>query len=195
MTDDPPPPPIEPGTTFDLFRRAAERAEGREDVWPVDITVLAADGFDLRRYGASPTNARPFADMGVDGVHWTLLALDGAVRENSPVLQVSPTDGPDALSVEARSFLDHVCGVTGPIWDRLLTAPDRERAGEDVLAAHLPELRRDLGRLTFLALRGRTDLGPPRVPPLTAAEVAASLDRVEGVPPSYRRPDPATERD
>ena len=153
----PPPPPIQRGPTFDLFVRAAELCDDASSVWCGGDFLFAPgpDGdwdewerpFDHRRYGPSPKNAVPFLTSGVDGVHWTLLAVDGAVREASPVVEVCPMDGPDYWRVEARSFLDYVCPGGGPIRDELRAVLDRERAGEEVLTDHLPVLEEQL-RLT-----------------------------------------------
>ena len=132
-----PPTPIEPGCTFDLFARATLRAADPSAFWGRDRFLLPPDDSDYRSYGPSPKNALPFLSMCVDGVHWTLLAVDGAVREDSPVIRVSPMDFSDPHAVEAPSFMDWIRPATGPDRDELIAALDRERAGGDALSPHL----------------------------------------------------------
>jgi hypothetical protein len=76
--------------------------------------------------------------MGVDGVHYAILKLDGAVRANSPVVHVSPMDSDD-VTVLAESFLHYLadgCAVSTKEMQALFEA---ELAGKNKLVAFLSE--------------------------------------------------------
>ena len=78
-----------------------------------DDLVLCPPSEDFG-YQSTPKNALTFADMGVDGVHYSILKRDGKIRDDSPVIQVSPMDSED-ITVLAESFLHYLsdgCGVT-----------------------------------------------------------------------------------
>jgi len=80
-------------------------------------------------YDCTPRNAVTFAQMGVDGVHYAVLKLAGVVRDQSPVIQVSPMDDP-AVSVLAESFLAYLaegCGLTRSDMEAVL---NNERQGK-----------------------------------------------------------------
>lgn len=65
-------------------------------------------------YSSTPRNALTFAKMGVDGVHYSVLAINGRVSNESPVIQVSPGDFGDYHRVLAGSFLEFLavgCGA------------------------------------------------------------------------------------
>ena len=88
--------------------------------WHDPSTVLAGDSLvdppaDDYGYFNTPLNSLTFLAMGVDGVHTAMLKLDGAVREDSPVLQVAPMDGDREWTILAASFLDFLadgCAVS-----------------------------------------------------------------------------------
>ncbi len=78
---------------------------------------------------ATPANAMVFAEMGVDGVHYALLGRDGVFDDNSPVIQISPFDFDETVSVLAESFLEYLvdgCGTTATEMRRLLEAQTPE---------------------------------------------------------------------
>ena len=89
-------------------------------------------------YQSTPKNALTFASMGVDGVHYAILKRDGAVRDDSPIAQVSPMDSDD-VTVVAESLLRYLadgCGVSDQEMEALF---DAERAGKPQLVSFLGE--------------------------------------------------------
>jgi hypothetical protein len=99
-------------TPFETFTAALAACEDRRGVLGGDDPVFPpSDDFG---YDCTPRNAVTFAQMGVDGVHYAVLKLAGVVRDQSPVIQVSPTDDPPVV-ILAESFLAYLaegCGVT-----------------------------------------------------------------------------------
>jgi hypothetical protein len=89
-------------------------------------------------YQETPKNALTFTEMRVDGVHSAILKLDGVVRDDSPVVQVSPTDG-DSVTVLADSFLDYLADGCGVSAEEMQSIFDAERAGERRLLPFLAE--------------------------------------------------------
>jgi hypothetical protein len=89
-------------------------------------------------YQSTPKNALTFASMGVDGVHYAILKRAGTVRNDSPVIQVSPMDSDDVI-VLAESFLRYLadgCRVSAQEMEAIL---ESERAGKPQLVAFLSE--------------------------------------------------------
>ena len=87
-------------------------------------------------YQSTPKNAITFANMGVDGVHYAILKLEGAIRDDSPVIQVSPMDSDD-ITVLGESLLGYLadgCGVSNEEMKMIFEA---DRAGEPQLVSFL----------------------------------------------------------
>jgi hypothetical protein len=66
-------------------------------------------------YWATPVNAVVFGWMGVDGVHYAILKIEGEVRDTSPVIQIGPMDFDEPYSLLAPTFTDYLavgCGTT-----------------------------------------------------------------------------------
>lgn len=78
-------------------------------------------------YDATPLNGVTFAAMGVDGVHWAMLTTEGQVRDDSPVVHVSPMDSDDVtvIAESLTSLLAFGCGVTP---ERMLEVFEQERS-------------------------------------------------------------------
>src|SRR5262245_34227858 len=98
-------------TLFDIFVGAIAHAADREGVLGDDELVFPPDP-DFG-YESTPRNALTFGAMGVDGVHYAILKIDGAVTDESPVIHVSPMDG-EHCAVLGESFLAYLaagCGV------------------------------------------------------------------------------------
>lgn len=89
-------------------------------------------------YDATPLNGVTFAAMGVDGVHWAALMRDGQVRDDSPVVYVSPMDSDDVTVIAESliSLLAFGCRVTP---DRMLEVFEQERSDGDRLVPFLRE--------------------------------------------------------
>ena len=75
--------------------------------------------------------------MGCDGVHYAILAIDGAIIDDSPVIHVSPMDFSDPYAVLGTSFLDYLAVAC----DLPASEPEdvfaRERSGENTLVPFL----------------------------------------------------------
>jgi hypothetical protein len=80
-------------------------------------------------YQSTPKNALTFASMGVDGVHYAILKRAGTVRNDSPVIQVSPMDSDDVIVLAG-------CRVSAQEMEAIL---ESERAGKPQLVAFLSE--------------------------------------------------------
>ncbi len=87
-------------------------------------------------YQSTPKNAVTFASMGVDGVHYAILKIDGQVRDDSPVVHVSPMDSDD-VTVMAESFLSFLAEGCGLSAREMQEVFDAERSGEHQLVAFL----------------------------------------------------------
>jgi hypothetical protein len=117
-------------------------------------------------YVDTPSNAVTFAHTGVDGVHYALLARDGDVSNDSPVVQVSPMDFGEPVVVVARSFLEFLaigCDLPEPTVETLLAgAIDDGRQLIAVLGDRFQDSRlfRDKRRLDALCREWISDVVP-----------------------------------
>ena len=111
---------------------------------------------EVSGYQSTPKNAVTFASMGVDGVHYAILKIDGQVRDRSPVVHVSPMDSDD-LSILADSFLSYLADGCGVSKQKMQAVFDAERSGKSELVPFLSE-HFDIYRL----------LGEERTHPLTS---------------------------
>lgn len=130
-------------TYFQAFIDAFGRVDPRFRLLGGDY-VLCPPSEDFG-YQSTPKNATTFASMGVDGVHYVILRIDGKVRDDSPVVHVSPMDSDD-ISVLAASFLSSLavgCGVSNRNMKALF---DSERSDKRVLVGFLSQ-HFDLSRL------------------------------------------------
>ena len=98
-------------------------------------------------YDSTPRNAVTFGCMGVDGVHYAVLALDGIVSDESPVIQVCPMDFDDPYQVLGESFLGFLADGCGVSREAMAATFAAEEAGSIVLIAHLRE-RFQMSRLS-----------------------------------------------
>ena len=89
-------------------------------------------------YQSTPRNALTFAEMAVDGVHYAILTIDGVVRDDSPVVQVSPMDSNDVI-VLAGSFLLYLADGCQVSTRKMQEVIDAERASECRLVQFLAE--------------------------------------------------------
>lgn len=98
---------------FQTFLTAARAWHDPYDV--LDGDYLVDPPKDDFGYFNTPANSLTFLAMGVGGVHTAMLKLDGAVRNDSPVIYVSPTDGDAEWTILAPTFVDFLadgCGVS-----------------------------------------------------------------------------------
>lgn len=98
---------------FDIFVGAVAQAADRRGVLGDDEIVFPPEP-DFG-YESTPRNALTFGTMGVDGVHFAILKIDGAVTDESPVIHVSPMDFSEPYAVLGETFLAYLaaaCDVT-----------------------------------------------------------------------------------
>jgi len=100
-----------------------------------DVLVPPVEDFG---YPSTPRNALTFASMGVDGVHYAVLKRGGMVRDDSPVIQVSPMDS-DGVLVLAESFLQYLAGGCGISSRQLEIVFSAQRAGKRALLPFIAE--------------------------------------------------------
>jgi len=77
--------------------------------------------------------------MGVDGVHYAVLELEGRITDDSPVIQVAPMDFEEPYALLADSFLEYVavgCGVTSCDMEQVF---ENEREGQSTLVDYLKD--------------------------------------------------------
>lgn len=70
-------------------RVAAERNTEAGEVFGA-VGLYLAPRLETTDYEATPKNARTFAWTGVDGIHFSLLFVDGRVQDTSPVVMTVP---------------------------------------------------------------------------------------------------------
>ena len=102
-----------PMTLFDIFVRAVAQAADQRGVLGDDEIVFPPEP-DFG-YESTPRNALTFGAMGVDGVHYAILKIEGAVTDESPVIHVSPMDFSEPYAVLGETFLAYLsaaCDVT-----------------------------------------------------------------------------------
>jgi hypothetical protein len=122
-------------THFETYLRALDACPDRDGVLGEE-GVIHPPHPDYG-YESTPRNAITFGCMGVDGVHYSVLAIDGVVTDESPVVQVSPMDFSDRYSVLGDSFLSFLataCGVSCGEMEAVFAA---ERAGTAGLVGYL----------------------------------------------------------
>ena len=100
-------------------------------------TILCPPSEDYG-YQSTPKNALTFAAMGVDGVHYAILKRGGSVRDDSPVIQVSPMDSDD-VTVLGESLLQYLADGCGVSEEKMAVVFEAQRAGEPRLVCFLAE--------------------------------------------------------
>ncbi len=116
-------------TYFKTFLRAVEREPNTQGILGDDRVVFPPSP-DFG-YGSTPRNAITFGDMGCDGVHYAILALDGVVTDESPVIHVSPMDFSEPYAVLGATFFDylaHACAASSAELDDVF-ARERRSGG------------------------------------------------------------------
>lgn len=90
-------------------------------------------------YECTPRNALTFGCMGVDGVHYAILELEGCITDESPVIQICPMDFSDCYQVLGESFLMFLADGCGEPRRVVEKAFAEERTGTPTLVAFLKE--------------------------------------------------------
>jgi hypothetical protein len=60
-------------------------------------------------YDSTPINSSTFADTGGDGVHYSLVFVEGKVSENSPVVMTVPMGYPKVNLIVGENLLEFLC--------------------------------------------------------------------------------------
>jgi hypothetical protein len=124
-------------TFFDTFLRAVENARDRQGVLGENYLVFPPTpdyGYD-----ATPRNALTFGTMGVDGVHYAILKIDGEVTDESPVIHVGPMDFSEPYLVLGDCFLSYLAAACGVSVRQMESVFEEERAGREKLVPFLKE--------------------------------------------------------
>jgi hypothetical protein len=138
-------------THFETYLRALDACPDRDGVLGEE-GIIHPPHPDYG-YESTPRNAITFGCMGVDGVHYAVLKIDGVVTDESPVIQVSPMDFSDPYSVLGESFLGFLaigCGVSHREMETVFAA---EQAGTVGLVGYL----RRRFQMSRLWVDGRAD--------------------------------------
>ncbi len=130
-------------TSFEIFVAAVTRAgEDCGALGEEDIVLPPEKDFG---YESTPVNAITFGRMGVDGVHYAVLAINGRVTNRSPVIVVSPMDFDEPVTVIAESFVEYLalgCAAHSSEIERVMES-DSGRPGAlvEFLAPRFDQLR------------------------------------------------------
>ncbi|MEX2216200.1 MAG: hypothetical protein WD768_18965 [Phycisphaeraceae bacterium] len=131
-------------THFEIYLRALDACVDPQGVLG-DERVVHPPTPDFG-YESTPANGLTFGSMGVDGVHYVILKLNGFVVNDSPVIEVSPMDFSDVYQVLGESFLGFLatgCAVSPTEMESVF---ETELSGSQTLIAFLKE-RFDISRL------------------------------------------------
>lgn len=157
---------VTPMTAFGTFLTALGNAAERDGVLGNEcVEYPPSEEVD---YWATPLNAVVFGWMGVDGVHYAILKVDGEVRDSSPVIQISPMDFDEPYSLLAPTFVDYLaigCGVTRSEIEGLIALEESGRSALlDFMRANFQQSRfwadhveRDVGRYATMIVQKPDD--------------------------------------
>jgi hypothetical protein len=121
-------------TDFETFLRAVERLPEEQRLLVMgDECVIYPPEEDLG-YESTPKDSLAFGAMGVDGVHYLILKLDGKVRDESPVIYFSPMDFSNPYTLLGHSFRQYLAAACSVTEKEIGAIIDKERQGETVLA-------------------------------------------------------------
>jgi hypothetical protein len=126
-------------TYFDTFVRAVEHTPTGEQRGILGDDELVFPPRPDYGYDATPRNALTFGTMGVDGVHYAVLKIDGEVTDESPVIHVGPMDFSEPYVVLGDSFIDYLATACGVSIRKMASVFEKERAGQDTLVPFLKE--------------------------------------------------------
>ena len=126
-------------TYFDTFVRAVENTPARERRGVLGDNELVLPPRSDYGYEATPRNALTFGTMGVDGVHYVILNIDGKVIDESPVIHVGPMDFSKPYVALADSFIAYLAAACGVSIREMGFVFQEERAGRQKLVPFLKE--------------------------------------------------------
>jgi hypothetical protein len=133
-----------PTTYFDTFLRAVQNCADKQSILGDELVIFPPSpdyGYDT-----TPGNALTFGTMGVDGVHYAILTIDGSVCDDSPVVQISPMDFSQPYSVLGDSFLSYLAAAGDVSLAEMEGIFGAEQAGQETLVPFLRD-RFDQSRL------------------------------------------------
>lgn len=120
-------------TDFEIFVSALTLLSGNDRFQAMGDECPIVPPVEDYGYQATPQSAIVFGTMGVDGVHYAILKRDGAVRNDSPVIHVSPMDFDAPYLLLAHSFVEYLATACGVEKAEMRDVLDRERAEGGVL--------------------------------------------------------------
>jgi hypothetical protein len=126
-------------TYFDTFVRAVENTPKRERIGVLGDDYLVFPPQPHFGYEATPRNALTFGHVGVDGVHYAILKIDGAVSDESPVIHVGPMDFSEPYVVLGDCFISYLAAACDVTIREMEAVFEEERAGRRVLVPFLKE--------------------------------------------------------
>ena len=126
-------------TYFDTFVRAVENTPMRDRRGVLGDDELVFPPKPDYGYDATPRNALTFGAMGVDGVHYAILKVDGEVSDESPVIHVGPMDFSEPYVVLGDSFISYLAAACGVAIGEMESVFAEERAGRERLVPFLKE--------------------------------------------------------
>lgn len=121
-----------PPTWFATFLAAVEETEVRDGILGDDGLVYPPRD-EYYGYEATPRNALTFGAMGVDGVHYVILKIEGEVTDESPVIHVSPMDFSAPHAVLGKNFLNYLAAACDVTDRQMCEVFATERAGQQTL--------------------------------------------------------------
>jgi hypothetical protein len=126
-------------TYFDTFLRAVENTPMRDRRRVLGDDELVFPPNPDYGYEATPRNALTFGAMGVDGVHYAILKIDGKVTDESPVIQIGPMDFSEPYVVLGDCFVAYLAAARGVSIRDIEFVFEKERAGQGKLVVFLKE--------------------------------------------------------
>jgi hypothetical protein len=124
-------------TYFDTFLRAVENAADQEGILGEEYLIYPPT--PDYGYEATPRNALIFGTMGVDGVHYAILRIDGQVTDESPVIHVGPMDFSQPYVVLGATFVSYLADACAVSVREMEAMFAEERAGRQTLVPFLRE--------------------------------------------------------
>ncbi len=126
-------------TDFEVFLQAIGRlSEEQRDSVLGDECVIYPPVEDLG-YESTPKGAVAFGAMGVDGIHYLVLKMDGEVTDRSPVIYFSPMDFSGPYVLLGHSFKQYLALACNTDEGEIGLLIENERRGDSVLAQFLSQ--------------------------------------------------------
>lgn len=126
-------------TYFDTFIHAIENTPPRHRRGVLGDDEIVFPPHPDYGYEATPRNALTFGAMGVDGVHYAILRINGEVTDESPVIHVGPMDFSEPYVALGDSFIAYLAAACGVSIREMDFVFQEERAGLQKLVPFLKE--------------------------------------------------------